>query len=247
MVTESIEAPTVIPNRRILSADRLAGAGGIVFAVTVIIQNVVRAGGPSFTATPATVAAYFADHRAAGLLPLGLFPLGMVALLCFAAGIRVRARDLQSRWWASVGAFAAVTIAGLFAVVNTIEIVIAAQGRELVSSPQVVRALWTIHSGAFGLNLTAIAIALLGLSRAAHAAALIPRSLAVIAVPGAACLFTAAIFTVSIVNGGKWLYLGYAGFVIWGVFLVVAGIALVTGRSATSLPVTEVTERSSDL
>lgn len=233
MTTESIHPPKVVPNQRVAAADRLAGAAGLVFAATVIIQNALRASGPSFTAAPAAVTAYFADHRAAGLIPLGLFPVGMIALLGFAAGIWVRAAgDSRSRWWASLGALAVVTIAGLFAVVNIIEIVIAAQGGQLASSPEVVRSLWTIHSAAFGLNLAAIAIALLGLSRAAGAARLIPRTLAVLALPAAGCLLVAAIFTVAIVNGGAWLYLGYLGFAVWGIFLVAAGISLISGRPA---------------
>lgn len=231
MVAESGRARVVVANRRVANVDRLAGGGGLVFAAAVLLQNVIRASGPSFTATPAAVTAYFADHRAAGLTPLGLFPLEMLALLCFAAGIWVRADDLRNRWWASVGVLAVVTIAGLFAIVNMIEIVIAAQGRELVSSPEAVRALWAIHSGAFGLNLTAIALALVGLSRAARTAGLIPRWLAAIALPAAACLFIASIFTVAIVNGGMWLYLGFVGFAVWGLFLVVAGISLVRGTS----------------
>lgn len=230
MVAETVQVPSVVPHRRVQMVERLAGAGGLIFAGTVLIQNIVRASSPSFTATPATVTAYFADHRAAGLLPLGLYPLGMLGLFCFAAGIWTRAGQLPSRWWASLGVLAVVTIAALFAVVNIIEIVIAAQGEQLVSSPQVVRALWAIHSAAFGLNLAAIAIALLGLSRAARATGLIPRLLALIAIPGAACLLLAAIFTVAIVNGGNWLYLGYLGFATWGILLIVAGISLVTGR-----------------
>jgi hypothetical protein len=248
MVAETVEVPVLVPGRRTPTVERLAGAGGLVFAATVLIQNIVRASGPSFTAAPATVADYFADHRAAGLIPLGLFPLGMLGLFSFAAGIWVRSRDVHGRWWAGVGVLAVVTIAGLFAIVNTIEIVIAAQGSQLVSSPQLLRALWAIHSAAFGLNLAAIAIALLGLSRAAHAAALIPRPLALIAAPAAACLFLAAIFTVAIVNGGRWVYLGYAGFAVWGVFLVVAGISLTTGYSpATPTAAAGTPARAADL
>lgn len=235
MVAESWPTSTRLTAHRVPATDRVAGAGGLVFAATLIVQNALRASGPSFTSGPTTVTSYFADHPVAGLVPLGLFPLGMLALFCFAAGIGARGRDgLATRWWAAVGILAVVTIAGLFALVNITEIVIAARGGELIGSPSVIRALWSIHSAAFGLNLAAIAIALLALSRAARVLRLIPRVLAIAALPGAACLFLAAIFTVAIVDGASWLYLGYVGFAVWGIFLIVTAAALLTGRHITA-------------
>jgi hypothetical protein len=222
-VTPSAEVPT---RRSALSTDRIAGIGGLVFVALLLVQNVVRASGPSLNAAPATVTSYFADHRTAALVPLGLFPVGMAAILCFAAGIRACARDDEGRWWADLGSLAIVVLAGLFGIVNLIEIVIAATGSDLASAPQVVQALWTFHSAAFGLNLAAIAIALAALSRATRRSGLIPRWLALLALPGAACLFVAAIGTVSIAEGGNWLYLGYLGFAVWALFLVVTGAAL---------------------
>ncbi len=57
--------------------DRLAGAGGLVFAAVLVADNIIRAGAPGFDAAPAQVSAYFLDHRAAALVPLGLFPAGL--------------------------------------------------------------------------------------------------------------------------------------------------------------------------
>jgi hypothetical protein len=213
------------------SIGRLAGAGGLVFVVLLLVQNLVRASGPSFSATPATVTAYFADHRVAALAPLALFPLGLVAILCFAAGIRSRARGTNARWYADLGALAVVVLAGLFSLVNIVEIVIAAAGTNLTAAPQLIQALWTLHSAAFGLNLAAIAASLAGLSQAARGAGLIPRWLALLALPGSACLFAAAVGTVAIAEGARWIYLGYAGFAIWAIFLIVASLTLVGLRS----------------
>jgi hypothetical protein len=97
----------------------------------------------------------------------------------------------------------------------------------------VVRALWTLHSAAFGLNLAAIAVALVALSRAARAAALIPRWMFVLVLPGAGCLFVAAICTVAIAEGSHWLYLGYLGFALWAIFLVTAATALLQASMRT--------------
>ncbi|MGI9008580.1 MAG: hypothetical protein ACR2FU_20730 [Streptosporangiaceae bacterium] len=124
---------------------RVAGAGGLAFAAFVLAQNIIRAKAPGFNAAPAQVTAYFLDHRAASLVPLGLFPAGMLALLPFVAAVWTKASQDDSRWWASVGALGAATVAALFAVVNITEIVLTAKTTQLASSPAVVQALWTLR------------------------------------------------------------------------------------------------------
>jgi hypothetical protein len=126
-----------------------------------------------------------------------------------------------------------VVLAGLFALVNIIEIVIAA-GPALDGAPGVVGALWAVQAAAFGLNLAAIAIALIGLSRLALSARLIPRALAVAAIPGAACLFAGALGTLVLVKGSPLLYVALVGFLVWGVFVVGSSIGLL--RGARRLP-----------
>lgn len=162
-------------------------------------------------------------------MPLGLFPLGLLALFPFAAGLWARARQ-ESRWWASAGVLGAATIAALFAIVNITEITLTAKAAQLASSPAVVQALWTLRAAAFGLDLAAIAVALIGLSRAAAAMRLIPSWLALTAWPGAACLLTAATFTVALADGGPWLAVGLAGFIVWIVFVITASVSLLRGR-----------------
>jgi hypothetical protein len=209
--------------------DRLAGIGGLVFAATLVADNVIRASAPGLDATPAKVSAYFLGHRAAAIVPLGLFPVG-ITLLLFAAGLWARARQEESRWWASVGILGAATIAALFAIVNITEIVLTAKAAQLASSPAVVQALWTLRAAAFGLDMAAIGVALIGLSRAAAAMRLIPSWLALAAWPGAACLLTAAVFTVALADGGPWLAPALAGFIVWVVFVITASVSLLRGR-----------------
>ena len=216
--------------RGTVTLDRLAGAGGLVFAATLVADNVIRAGAPGFDAAPAQVSAYFLDHRTAALVPLGLFPAAMLGFFPFAAGVWARAQQEESRWWASVGVLGGATIAALFAIVNITEIVLTAKAAQLASSPAVVQALSTLRSAAFGLDLAAIAVALIGLSRAAAAMRLIPSWLALAAWPGAACLLIASTFTVALTNGGPWLAVGLAGFIAWIVFVIIASVSLLRGR-----------------
>lgn len=209
---------------------RLAGIGGLIFAATLIADNLIRASAPGLGAAPAQVTAYFLHHRAAALIPLGLFPAGLLGFFAFVAAVWTTADGEESRWWASAGALGAATIAALFALVNITEIVITAKAGQLAASPAVVQALWALHAAAFGLDMGAIAVALIGLSRAAASARLIPAWAAVAAWPGAACLLIASVFTVALTNGGPWIAVGLVGFVIWLVFVIIASISLLRRR-----------------
>ena len=231
MFAETAHQPRNHQIRRLVATNRIAGAGALVFAAVVVVQNAIRASAPAFGSSATAVTDYFAHHRVAALVPLALFPLGLVAILSFAAGIRSRAHDAAAQWCADVGSMAVVGVAALFAVVNLVEITIAADGSDLASAPRVVGALWTLHGAAFALNLAAIAVALLGLSRAALAVGLIPSWLAVLSLPAAACLFCGAIGNVAIAEGSRWLYVAFPGFAVWAIFLLAAGAALIRTRT----------------
>lgn len=225
-----IGGPSRTQAKQAVTRGRLAGIGGLVFAATLLAQNLIRASGPGFGAGPAQVTAYFLNHRAAVLVPLGLFPAEMLALFAFVAAVWARADREESRWQAGLGTLGVATIAALFAIVNITEIVLAAKAGQLAASPAVVQALWAVHAAAFGLDLAAIAVALLGLSHAAASMRLIPAWLTVAAWPGAACLLTAAVFTVALANGGPWGAVGLAGFIIWLLFVITASVSLLRDR-----------------
>lgn len=205
---------------------RLAGFGGLVFGTTLVIQNIVRSSAPGFDASPDAVTHYFLNNRAAALLPLGLFPIGMVALFAFVSGLYTKAVNPRSKWWATLGLLAVALIAAMFATLNAIEIVITAKSSQLAETPTVIQALWTLHGAAFGFDLAGIAAALVGLSQAGYSSQLLPKWVAVLAWPGALCLITSSVFTTALVNGGPWLFVGLVGFVVWLVFLVVASVSM---------------------
>lgn len=205
---------------------RIAGCAALVFAVLLLIQNVIRSGEPAFDADPAAVSQYFAVHRIAVVLPLALFPFGMASLLCLAGGLRTLVADRHDRFLVDVGTLAVVVIAALFGVVNIVEIALAGAAPQATSAAAVVAGLWAVHAAAFGLNLAAIAIALFTLSCFCVRHHLVPRWVRPLGMVGAGCLFLAAFGAVAIVEGSALLYLGFAGFLAWGVFLVLAGVGL---------------------
>lgn len=210
----------------VVSAGRQAGIGGLVFVAALVVQNALRARAPGFGAAPGTVTAYFLHHRAAALIPLGMFPIEMLALFVFAAGVWTSVSRSEHRSWATMGMLGVTAIATLFAIVNIIEIVLTAKAGGLARFPGVVGALWAVHGAAFGLDLAAIAVALIGLSRAATATGLIPARLGAAVLPGAGCLLVASVFTVALTNGGPWLAIGLVGFFLWLVFMVASSISL---------------------
>jgi len=214
---------------------RVSAAGALVFVALLVAQNIIRAAEPGFDATSSSVTNYFLEHRAAVLVPLCLFPLGMASLLVFVAGLRALARAGRARFWTDLGMLAVLVIAALFAIVNIAEIAIAVVVRETPSS-QSVTALWAVHGAAFGLNLAAIAIALVALSRAARSIDVVPGWIPALALAGGACLFAAAVGTVSIAEGGPMLYVGLVGFMVWALFLVVCGIGLWRRVAAAPVP-----------
>jgi hypothetical protein len=207
-------------------AGRYAGIGGLVFVVALVVQNLLRDKAPGFDAAPGAVSDYFLHHRAAVLIPLGLFPIEMLALFAFVAGVWTTVSRSPNRWWATVGVLGAAAIASLFALVNIIEIVLTAKAGNVAHSPVVVETLWAVHGAAFGLDLAAIGVALIGLSRAATASALVPGWLGAAVLPGAACMLVASVFTVALTNGGPWLALGLVGFVLWLLFMAASSISL---------------------
>jgi hypothetical protein len=210
----------------VVNAGRYAGIGGLVFAAALVVQNIIRAKGPALDAGPWTVISYFLHHRVAALIPLGLFPIEMLALFAFVAGVWAKASRSENRWWATMGVLGAAAIASLFALDNIIEIVLTAKAETLAQSPSIVEALWAVHAAAFGLDFAAIAVALIGLSRAATASALMPARLGAAVLPGAACLLLASAFTVALTNGGPWLGVALIGFLLWLVFMVATSISL---------------------
>jgi hypothetical protein len=210
----------------VVSAGRYAGIGGLVFAAALVVQNIIRAKGPALDASSGTVSSYFLHHRAAALIPLGMFPIEMLALFAFVAGVWTAASRSENRWWATMGVLGGAAIASLFALDNIIEIVLTAKADTLVQSPSIVEVLWAVHAAAFGLDFAAIAVALIGLSRAATASGLMSAKLGAAVLPGAAFLLLASVFTVALTNGGPWLGVALVGFLLWLVFMVTTSVSL---------------------
>lgn len=213
----------------------LAGAAGLLFLVLIAIQNVLRAVvGPATNASDADLAQLtHADSWTVHLL-LVTYAIGFPALLVFAVGLsNWCARTApRSTTWAGLGQSSAVVIAVLFGLINILQVTMVAARDHLDGAPELRQLLWTMHNATFTINMIALGVALLSLGRAAAQSRLIPAWMGTLTAVGGGLLFVAALPAVAVTQGSAWMALGLLGFLIWMVFLAIAGIALLRpGRS----------------
>lgn len=222
-------APTPLSTSR---DNRLASAAALTFVILLIIQNLLKAAtSPANDADPAHLM-QFLDHRAWTVHLLAVtYVLGYPALLLFATGLARQATALapEGELWARLGQSSVIVIAVLFGILNVLQVTMVATRGVLAHQPDTLLVLWALHNAVFTINLIALAGALLGLSRAAVLAHLIPRWLARTSLAGAALLALASAPAVAQVQGSKLLTAGLAGFLVWLVFLLTAAIRLLRG------------------
>jgi hypothetical protein len=207
-----------------------------VFLALIAIQNVLRAVvGPANNASDADLAQLtHADSWTVHLL-LVTYAIGFPALLAFAAGLSswcVRT-DPRSTTWAGLGQASTVVVAVLFGLINILQVTMVAARDRLDAAPELRQLVWTMHNAAFTVNMIALGVALLGLGRAAAHSRLVPTWMGPVSAVGGGLLVASALPAVAVVQGSAWMAVGLLGFLIWMVFLAVAGVALL-GRGYRS-------------
>jgi hypothetical protein len=207
----------------------LAGIGGAVFFVLLVVQNLLKAAtNPANSATAAQILR-FAHHDAWSVhLLVVTYVIGFPALFLFVAGLTRRCSDLcpASEVWGGLGRSSVAVIAVLFGLINVLQVVLVAERAELAGNPALVSALWAMHNAVFTLNLLAVGGALLGLGRAATLAGLVPRWMWPVSIVGALLLAVAAAPAVAEVHGSNLLAIGLIGFLCWLLLLATSSIRL---------------------
>jgi len=226
--TAHVSTPARV-ERKPLTAETIAGVGGLIFLVTVIIQNFVSmATLPANNASAATILQFANDRAWVVDFFVVTFVCGYAGLFLFAAGLvgRVERQDDRARLWGRLGRSSVGVIATFFGLVTMLEVVLVAARGTLANDASLTVLIWTLHNAIFTINLLAIGGALLGLSRAAALGGLIPRWLSILTVVGAALLMLAAAPAVAQVHGSPLLALGLLGFLCWLLFLAVVSVRL---------------------
>ena len=215
---------------------RLAGFGALTFVVTVLGQNLVRgATAPANGASPQEVLDHYAAHSAVTSVLVGMFVISGLGLVVFLGGAM---RDLMSsarRGWALTGFVGGVAILSLFSFLVAAETALTVIAGHDHPSLGAVEAIWALHNSVFVVLLFAIAVALLGLSRAGIAAGVTPRAYRRIAPVGSAMLLVGVVSGPSIAAGDLMALFAVSGvgFLVWLSFLVATGLRLVKAGDIT--------------
>src|SRR3954449_10466627 len=97
---------------------RLAGAGAITFAATVVVQNVIRgASVPGNGTTTADILTHYTEHRPVTFLLVATYVLSGAGLAVFLGGVMRRLISSDRRGWAVTGLVGSTCIMSLFAIV----------------------------------------------------------------------------------------------------------------------------------
>ncbi len=215
---------------------RLAGAGAITFAVTVVAQNIIRGGSaPANGATTAEVLTHYADHRALTFVLIATYVVSGIGLFTFLGGAMRRLVASSKRGWAFTGLVGATSIMAMFSVVVAAEqalSAVATRGQPDIGGA--VEALWTLHNSVFSVLNLSIAAALMGLSRAGVAAGITPRAFRRLGPVGAAMLVVGTLAGPAIAIGDAMPLFGVAGlgFLVWLSFLFTTGLRMIRSSEA---------------
>lgn len=209
-----------------VSSSRLAGIGGLAFAGSVIVQNLLRAGYPTNDASPGEVIDYYADHRALTLVLAVLFTVGLAGLVTFVGGLVSRVASGPGRAAAIAGLLGAGLVMANFTILLATDTAISGYVHRGGADTSVVEAMWVTHSSIFGLLLAAIGVALAGLSTASVLSGLLAPRWRAIGLSGAALLLVSAATTPAIIEASPTMFLGLVGFLAWVTFVVAASVKL---------------------
>lgn len=230
MATVRVSSPAAVGSRTRFSSTTAGGVCGLIFLLMIVIQNALElVFSLANDANAAEILKHFHDDAWLVDLTFVTFVIGFPALFYFAAKLtdRAVAEHPSAGVWGSFGRMAVVLVAALFGLVNLSQVLIVAGHDQLAASPALTTTLWSFHNALFTLNLAAVGLMLLGLSRAAALSRIIPRWLGRVNVVGATLLAIAALPIVAQVHGSNLLAIGAIGFITWMLFLLLAGIGLI--------------------
>lgn len=228
-----VEDPTPPSTGRLVTRDlttRAAGWGALTFAIVVIGQNVIRgASAPGNGASTAQVLSHYSSDGAIPFVLAATYVVSGIGLTVFLGGVT---RDLLATsrpGWAIAGLVGAVGIVTVFTLVVAAELALSVAAH--MDRPQLgaIQALWALHNSIFSVLDLFIALALIGLSRAAVAAAMTPKAFTWAAPVGAVLLAIGVVATPAVAGGDAMAFFAIAGlgFLVWLAFLIATGVRLI--------------------
>ena len=218
-----------------ITSQRAGGLAGIGFGLVVLTVNIIlgSAGQPFAGAPKQEVLDFFATSEGVVRLGSAFAPLAWIFLGVFAVGVAAAARRASAAradGWALVGVVGAAMQNSLFAVVVACQLVLA--NGDL--SADVAWGVWELHNAVFALNALSLAVIMLSLSIAGLRAGLIRAWHGRLGLVAAGVMTTAAVTSPWAADGGALAMVGFAGFLMWLVWIVTYGVALVRREDTVS-------------
>ena len=215
-----------------MSYSRVAGLAGVLFVVLVVVVTAAigSSSPPDNDASAADIVSYYTDNGGLITLVSVVAPFVWVCLLVFASGVfaKVRAHEMtRGEGWVYVGLLGILMQNAIFVTVIATEVVINVGADSLGANAALTETVWRFQRAMFVLNGTSLALALTGLSIAALRANFIPKWHAYVGLVSAALLFASAVTVTPTVDGSPTVFIGYPGFVLWLVWILVMAIRLV--------------------
>jgi hypothetical protein len=217
---------------------RIAGFAGLAFALLVAAVNIVvgALSPPAADAGATEIVAFFADNEGVLKAAMAVVPIPVVALFVFlgASYPRFSAASREAALWARVGAAGLILVEVVFLARATFELVLLANAEELASEPALVETLWQLQSAAMTFNGLALAVALLGLSRAGRLSGLLPAWQETMGLLAALGFVVAAMAATASLEGAAIGIIGLPAFLAWLVWLALTSLRLMRSGDETA-------------
>lgn len=221
-------APAAVPLGRTIP--RIAGFAGLAFVAIVASRNVIfgAASPPANDASATGIADFIAANKTSLMVQVGVVPLAVVALYAFIACAteRFRRGSADAAAWTRLGMCGLIIVEPLFMIGMLFEYVLVARSTDLAARGAVTETLWQLRSGTLILVGVALAVGLIGLSRAGRISGLIPAWQERLGYVAAGTFLVSAGFAVATIEGSPVGLIGLVAFVGWLVWLTLTSIRL---------------------
>ena len=213
---------------------RVVGATAIALAASMVIQNAVPVGAPTFGDPIEEVLAWHAQNRVVVAIAVGLEALHLPLLLGFVTGLHglVGRRGGAGADWSRLAVAAGATLSAVFALSTVLWIGVVLSAGELAEPSPAFELAWQLHAAAFALALPALGTTFIGAALAAHASGLTPAWQRLLGLVGGSLLLAAGAANLAIADGSALLFVGLPGLAAWLVWLLATGVRLVRARTA---------------
>lgn len=214
---------------------RLVGASAIMFAVLVLVENLVfgATGALGYADPIEDVLAYYAANRIPLAIICGLVSLYLPLLLVFVAGLHglVQRRGAAGSDWSRLALAAAATLSAIFVLVNVTQMGLVISAGKVAEPTDAFEIVWQIHAASFAMTLPMLGTTLIGATLAAHASRLTPAWQRVLGLGGGSLLLAAGVGNLAIAEGSQLIFVGLAGFVALLVWMVATGLRLMRTKN----------------